>query len=348
MDSPVMSILPVDPTLPTPTLPHSRRFNAVLPMNDIFSEGDIIVSDNGLFFATLREDGCFAVYRGIDDSDPEALLWESGKKQGQGPFFALVQNDGNFCIYQGTDLAHNVGWHWGSQITAKGSRFYGALQDDGNFSIRKGTGPDDSCGLIWASGATDRVESIVEVLHIEYEVELACVLRTSPASLYSETINNCKDAEETHRLLGAIAVTETTAWTNALSARYCADAHFRAPVPVMEGDECRTSSEAMRYEPNGAQTSTRNWGFNTPVNVAPQTSMRASIAVTYSTIAVPYVLLGQLRFESGVRVIGPVKGAFLGTNAHSLTATFAPLAPKPNTARQIERPLRPTEAASAN
>jgi len=339
-----MSTLPAV-TLPIPALPQGRRFEAALPMNEVFHVGDIIVSDNGLFFATLREDGCFAVYRGIDDSDPEALLWQSASKAAEGPFFALVQNDGNFCIYQGTDLAHNAGWHWGSQMTAKGSRFYGALQDDGNFSVRKGTGPDDSCGLIWASGATDRVESIVEVLHIEYEMEQACVLRTSPANLYSETLCNCKNEEETHRVLGAIAVTETTAWTNALSARYCADSHFRAPVPEMDGDECRLSSEAKRYEPNGAQTSTRNWGFNTPVVVSPHTMLRASIAVTYSTIAVPYVLLGQLRFESSVRVVGPVKGAFLGTNAHSLATTFAPLAPKPNTTGRVERPMPPAAGA---
>ena len=342
-----MTTLPTVSSLPTPILLHRRRFSAVLPMNEIFSAGDILVSDNGLFFATLREDGCFAVYRGIDDSDPEALLWESASKPGDGPFFAIVQNDGNFCIYGGTDLAHNTGWHWGSQMTAKGNRFYGALQDDGNFSVRKGNGPDDSCGLIWASGATDRVESIVEVLHIEYALEQACVLRTSPASLYSETINNSSTETETHRVLGAIAVTETTAWTNCLLARYSADTHFRSPVPVMEGDECRLSHDVKRYEPNGAQTSTRNWGFNTPVEVTPGTAIRAAIAVTYSTIAVPYVLLGQLRFESGVRVVGPVKGAFLGTNAHSLIATFAPLDPKPNSGGRIERPLQTMPAADA-
>jgi len=343
-----MTTLPNVPNLAAPALPHARRFNGILPMNEVLHVGDIIVSDNGLFFATLREDGCLAVYRGIDDTDPEALLWESAQKPADGPFFALVQNDGNFCIYQGTGLDNNLGWHWGSQMTAKGSRFYGTLQDDGNFSVRKGTGPDDSCGLIWASGATDRVESIVEVLHIEYELEQACVLRTSPANLYSETINNCRDAQETHRVLGAIAVTETTAWTNALSARYCADSHFRAQVPVMDGEEVRLSEEAKRYEPNGAQTSTRNWGFNTPVCVEANTALRAAIAVTYSTIAVPYVLLGQLRFESGVRVIGPVKGAYLGTNAHSLVATFAPLEPKPNNTLHQRRALRPSLEAGPN
>ncbi|MGO4380195.1 hypothetical protein AB4Z19_18105 [Pseudoduganella sp. RAF19] len=343
-----MTTMPIVANIPTPALPHARRFSSVLPMNEVLQVGDLIVSDNGLFFATLREDGCFAIYRGIDDTDPDALLWESTRKPAEGPFFALVQGDGNFCIYQGTDLEHNAGWHWGSQMTAKGNRFYGTLQDDGNFSIRKGSSPQDSCGLIWASGATDRVESIVEVLHIEYELEQACVLRTSPASLYSETINNTREAQETHRVLGAIAVTETTAWTNAMSARYCADSHFRAPVPIMDGDEFRLCDEAKRYEPNGAQTSTRNWGFNTPVCVEAQTAVRAAIAVTYSTIAVPYVLLGQLRFESGVRVIGPVKGAFLGTNAHSLVATFAPQEPKPNSGKAHRRSLQPVLEVRAN
>jgi hypothetical protein len=116
-------------------------------------------------------------------------------------------------------------------------------------------------------------------------------------------------------------------------------------VPILDGEQYVLSDGGARYVPNGAQTTIRHWGFDTPVNVAPQAAVRAAIGVTYSTIAVPYVLLGQLRFESGVRVLGPLKGAYLGTNAHSLTATFLPLAPAPQHGRSISRALRPLPAA---
>ncbi|UGQ46849.1 hypothetical protein [Massilia endophytica] len=319
--------------------PPGRRHEAMLAMHQIFAVGDYLVSDNGLFTATLREDGTFAIFRGVDSSDPAALLWSSGKAGAPGDYFALVQADGNFCIYRGADLEHNEGWHWGSQITAKGSDFYAAMQDDGNFSIRKGRGPADSCGLIWASGATDRVESIVEVLHIDYDLGGSCVLRTSPASLYSETIGNHAADAEMHRLVGAVAVTETRAWTNSTSARYSADAHFMAAAPQVDGDAVVLSAEGDRFMPNGAHTSTRNWGFDTPVEVAPGSTVRAAIGVTYTTIAVPYVMLGMLRFESGATAAGPLKGAFMGTNAHSLTASF--VAQKGEASRRIERALQP-------
>jgi hypothetical protein len=334
-------------TTPLPAAHRGRRFDAILPMNQVLAVGDYVVAENGLFFATLRDDGVFVVVRGIDSNDPDGLLWDSGKVGAVGPYYAVVHDDGNFCIYQGSDQAHHCGDHWSSQMTAKGSQFYAAMQDDGNFSIRKGKGPQDSCGLIWATGATDRVESIVEVLHIEYDLAEACVLRTSPANLYSETIHNHGNAISSHSLAGAVAITETTAWSNAVSARYCADTHFRAPVPVLDGDECILSDHGARFEPNGAQTTIRHWGFDTPVNVAPQGAVRASIAVTYSTIAVPYVLLGQLRFESGMRVLGPIRGAYLGTNAHSLTATFMPRDAASQQGRIIQRALRPQPASAA-
>jgi hypothetical protein len=318
--------------------PGGKRFDAVLSMGSILAVGDYMVSDNGLFVATLRDDGSFAEFRGVDATDPGALLWSSGKSGAAGAYFALVQADGNFCVYKGTGLEHNEGWHWGSQITAKGSDFYAAMQEDGNFSVRKGKGPADSCGLIWAGGATDRVESIVEVLHIDYDLPGTCVLRTSPASLYSETINNQSESAETHKLVGAIAITETTAWTNSTAARYSPDTAFISAVPQVDGDEIRLSAAGTRFLPNGAHTSTRNWGFDTPVEIAPQSTVRAAIAVTYSTIAVPYIMLGMLRFESGACVVGPLKGAFMGTNAHSLTASF--VAQKGESSRRTERALQ--------
>ncbi|SFU94790.1 hypothetical protein [Pseudoduganella namucuonensis] len=318
-----------------------RRFNGHLPMNQIMHVGDYIVSDNGLFFATLQGDGTVRVYRGIDATDEQGLLWSSRKGGDRGRYFALVQSDGNFCIYQGADLAHNCGWHWGTQITAQGRRFYAAMQDDGNFSIRAGAGPDDSRGVVWASTVTDRVLSIEEVLHIEYDFGNACVLRTSPASQYSETVVNPGAATAARTLAGSVAVTETSSWTNTPAAALGPDVEYRHGVPAVSGDSFVMSDEPVEYVANCAITRLTDWAFDTPYNVPPRASVRATIALTYSTVSVPYVLVGQLRFESGARVVGAIRGNYLGTNAHSLTAGFVPHDPAPNPAKRILRPLRP-------
>ncbi|MBY0239534.1 MAG: hypothetical protein K2X55_09490 [Burkholderiaceae bacterium] len=321
-----------------------RRFTAYLPMNQILQVGDCLVSANGLFFATLRDDGTLRVYRGIDVDDDQGLLWSSRKagSPGQsGQYFALVQSDGNFCIYQGSDLAHNCGWHWGTQMTAQGQQFYAAMQDDGNFSIRAGTGPDDSRGAIWASSVTDHVQSIEEVLHIEYDFAHACVLRTSPANQYSEMVTNHGAQPSTHTLAGTIAITETSSWTNMSAAALGPDVEYRHGVPGIAGEDFILSDEAVDYVANCAVTRLTDWAFDTPYNVPPHASMRAAIALTYSTVSVPYVLVGQLRFESGARVVGTIRGNYLGTNAHSLTASFTPHDPSPNVGKRILRPLRP-------
>ncbi|TWI61150.1 hypothetical protein IP91_04737 [Pseudoduganella lurida] len=318
-----------------------RRFDGVLPMNTAFRTGDILVAGNGLYFATLRADGTFAVFRGIDDNDPAALLWSSGRPGETGPYFAIVQSDGNFCVYRETgDEGSGFGWHWGSQMTAKGNAFYGTMQEDGNFSVRKGQGPADSCGLIWATGATDRVESIVEVLHIEYDLGNACVLRTSPSNVYNETVVNCDKDQKQHRLRGTISVTTTTAWNNDITARYSADAHFRAPVPVVDGEAIELTGAPTPFLPDAAFSASSSWHFDTPVDVAPNASLRSAVSVTYSTISVPYVLLAALRFESGARVVGPLKGSFRGTNPHGTRASFVPHDPLPDNARMFERRLQ--------
>ena len=325
----------------TPIPPHGgRRYDVVLPMNQVLQTGDYIVSANGLFFATLGPDGMFAVHRGIDSADEQSLLWRSRAPGERGRYFALLQQDGNFCVYSGVDLAHNCGWHWGTQMTAQGGQFFAIVQDDGNFAIMAGTGADDSRGTVWASNVTDRVLSIDEVLHIEYDLGAGCVLRTSPSNQYCETVNNHGSMTAVHALCGAIAVTETSSWTNTPATALGPDVEYRYSVPVVSGDAFLMSAEPVAYIANGAATRMDNWTFDTPYNVPPHLSMRAAIALTYSTVSVPYVLIGQLRFESGARVVGALKGAYLGTNAHSMMATFTPHDPTPNHGRRIVRPLR--------
>lgn len=348
----LLHMLSADPAaepIATPPCPShgGRRFEAILPMNQILHVGDYLVSENGLFFATLYGDGTLRVFRGIDSSDEQGLLWRSRSAGERGRYFALVQSDGNFCIYKGADLAHNCGWHWGTQMTAPGSEFYAAMQDDGNFSIRAGAGPDDSRGVVWASSVTDRVLSIEEVLHIEYDLGSSCVLRTSPASQYCETVNNNSAETETRTLSGSVAVTESSSWTNSPPATLGPDVEYRAGVPAIAGDDFVMSDEPVWYVANCATTRLTDWGFDTPYNVAPHTAMRAAIALTYSTVSVPYVLIGQLRFESGARVVAAIKGNYLGTNAHSMTASFTPHDPQPNHAKRILRPLRPLASAVA-
>ncbi|MES2262841.1 MAG: hypothetical protein V4724_30330 [Pseudomonadota bacterium] len=143
------------------------------------------------------------------------------------------------------------------------------------------------------------------------------------------------------RVHRGIVVTESSSWTNSPAATLGADVEYRHGVPAISGDDFIMSDDAVDYVANGASTRLTDWAFDTPYHIAPHTAMRAAIALTYSTVSVPYVLVGQLRFESGARVVGAIRGSYLGTNAHSLTASFTPHDPTPNHARRILRPLRP-------
>jgi hypothetical protein len=325
-----------------PLFKPGRRFDSTVAMNEILAVGDYIVSGNGLFFATLRADGNFCVYRGIDVAHDHALLWGIRKSAEGGQFFARVQADGNFCIYRGTDPMHNQGWHWGTQVKAEGRSFYAAMQDDGNFCIRRGRGADDSQGLVWASGVTDRVETIDEILHIEYALDAARILRTSLASLYSETLHNTGSELEFCTVASAVTVTETSSWSDSLGIRLRSHTAFQPGIPVVDGGDVVLAKKATTYIWNGASAATQNWRFSTPVSVARSQSVRAVVSATYSTISVPYTLIGRLRFESGAEVVGIIKGVYMGSNAHDLTAHFTPLDTRPANTQRVSRRLTPT------
>ena len=304
---------------------HGQRHETILSAQQILHVGDHIVSDNGLFIAILQRDGSFCVFRGLDIGQAEGQLWHTGKPGDDGDYFALLQTDGNFCIYRGTGLHDNQGWHWGTQTTAEGAAFYAVLQDDGNFCIRKGSGLGDSAGLLWASGITDRVDRIEEVLHIEYDLAAAYVLRTSPASLYSETLSNRNPQTEISTVSGSVTVTETSAWTDTLALRAGnGGAGFSPNLPVMAGGRVVLATASVSYVRNGANTGNQHWGFATPVTVPPYATRRVVVSATYSTISVPYILIGRLRFESGAEVIGTVRGVYMGSNAHDLMASYGP------------------------
>lgn len=313
-----------------------------LTTGQLLTTSDYLVSTNGLFFAIIQSDGNFCVYRGSGPGDNHGYLWGTQQLADGGQFFAIVQADGNFAVYKGTGPSDNRGYVWSLAKTAPGGQFFAVMQNDGNFCLYKGTGPADNHGFVWGTMAIDPVEDM-QIASVEYDVAAAKVLQSGPAELYRQTVRNNTTQAQTSSITGSATVSETSGWSDSLAVKVGVSTSFKTGVPFIAEGKIQVSLEVTNtYTWNGSTTTTKTWGFNTPVNVPPHTVIVGLVSATLSTIAVPYTLHGIFLLKSGAKIPGVVSGIYTGTNSHDLTVTFVQQDPVSLQMQSIVAPLQAT------
>jgi len=244
-----------------------------------------------------------------------------------GVFFAIMQDDGNFVVYRGSGPDDSHGPLWATNQLAPGGQFFAIMQDDGNFVVFRGTGPGDNHGPLWATQAMDPVVDY-EISSIDYDIAAAKVLRSGPAELYSQHVNNNLPNQQTSTISGSSSVSETSSWSDSLAVKVGVKTSFQCGVPLLADGKVEVSLEVTNtYTWSGSETRTKTWSFSTPVTILPGGEGVVLVAATISTMAVPYTLTGTLILSSGTRMPGQLKGIYTGTNSHDLTVTFQPLVP---------------------
>jgi len=73
---------------------------------------------------------------------------------------------------------------------------------------------------------------------------------------------------------------------------------------------------------NGSTSTTRKFAWSQPVLVPAKSKVVATVAVTKTTLTVPYTLSGDYVYASGARVAGTNGGTFTGVNSHDLEVTL--------------------------
>jgi len=320
------------------------RSGSILNAWDFLSSGDYIRSSNGFFFATMQGDGNFCVYYGSGPSDNQGFLWGTGSAQGNGAYFAIMQDDGNFCVYKGTGPSDNHGVVWaamGHHPPGAGNPFFAIMQDDGHFVVYKGTGPSDNRGVVWASDQYDPVVKVDPISRIDYDLGDAQILSTSFPELLSETLQNQgSQASQTSQLGGSQTFTETQAWSDSLAIQIGVQTSFESEVPFVEDEKVTISEQITNtYTWSGSTTTSTTWTFNVGVTVPPMSNMKATVAVTSTTISVPYTLTGTVVLRSGKTMTGQVRGTYTGTNSHDVVITYVQLSPGGQEVTSTTQPL---------
>jgi hypothetical protein len=164
----------------------------------------------------------------------------------------------------------------------------------------------------------------VEVSSIEYDLSTAKILFSGPRELYRQTLVNNTGQPQTTSINGSTSVSETSGWSDSKAYKIGVSTKFTAEIPFVGKSEVSVSADVTTtFTQNGSTQKTRTWGFTAPVTVPLHTTIVALVAVTTSTITVPYTLKGTAILTSGARLPGRTfKGVYTGSNSHDLTVTY--------------------------
>lgn len=129
-----------------------------LPIRAALLNDQFLVSPNGAFFALLKQNGDFGVYRGSRPSDNKGLVWsakvEFDMSQRQIPpeFMVFVAESGH--VHVAEKMRTNVNKLWSSPTNnafPAGGNYFMALHDDGSLRLHVGTEPANRSGTVWSS-----------------------------------------------------------------------------------------------------------------------------------------------------------------------------------------------------
>jgi hypothetical protein len=299
-----------------------------------------MTSPSGFFYAFLTAQGEFIVARGDPSTmDKPDVLWSSQSAQPKDSntyeasisnvFFAIMRQDGELIfrvVGQGAPPSDD----WTPTVR---------LEDDGALRIHF-LSPNGTDTIGWTSNATDPVADVVEIKSIDYDVANAVVSNPTPEGLYSQTVTNDSDHQQTSSVTGSVNVELTSGWSDSLAVKVGVSTTFSAGIPAIASGKVTVSLDVTNtYTWNGSSSTSQSFGFNTPVTVDPHTTVEVLIVATQSTITVPYVLTGKFTLQSGTAVQGTIHGMYTGTDSHDLTVKYVNQGQDDFTAR----PLLPSE-----
>jgi hypothetical protein len=126
--------------------------------------------------------------------------------------------------------------------------------------------------------------------------------------------------QQSTTISGEKTVTDTQGWENTYGVKVTMSGGIKIPLI---SDFKVTVEGSASWTQNGETSTTRTFAWQQPVLVPPKSKVVATVAVTKTTLVVPYTLSGDYVYSSGARVAGTNGGTFTGVNSHDLEVTLA-------------------------
>jgi hypothetical protein len=164
----------------------------------------------------------------------------------------------------------------------------------------------------------DQVQEFVGY-SIDYDLTRAQILHSELRTLDTVTNINATNVQQTTTVSGSQKDTETHGWDTTFTVT--AWAEFSVKIPLIHETKFHLEGSCA-WKQNGSESSEQTFSWEQPVIVPTKSKVVARIAVTDTTISVPYTLSGDYLYRSGTSVAGAIGGTFSGTSGHDLQVSL--------------------------
>jgi hypothetical protein len=155
---------------------------------------------------------------------------------------------------------------------------------------------------------------------ISYDRANATIAATNVDELDKVTHTNKTTVQQDTTISGQRTVTDTHGWstTFGVTVSMASKVSF---FGLVDGNLTVTGSAS--FTQNGSTSETRTFSWQQPVHVPAKSQVVATVAVTRSTLVVPYTLSGDCVYRSGARAAGTVAGTYHGVSSNDLEVKLA-------------------------
>jgi Clostridium epsilon toxin ETX/Bacillus mosquitocidal toxin MTX2 len=166
-----------------------------------------------------------------------------------------------------------------------------------------------------------QVDAVVEFAgnSISYDLDQLQITAASLESLDRVTNTNSTNVQQSTTISGEKTVTDTQGWSNTYGVKVTISGGIKIPLV---SDFKVTVEGSASWTQNGSTSTTRKFAWQQPVLVPAKSKVVATVAVTKTTLTVPYTLSGDYVYSSGARVAGTNGGTFTGVTSHDLEVTL--------------------------
>jgi hypothetical protein len=155
---------------------------------------------------------------------------------------------------------------------------------------------------------------------ITYNTAGAVITVSGLEQLDSVTDINQTTVLQSTTISGQRMVTNTQGWSDTFGLKVTVSGGLGIPF-VSHGMISVEGSASFTH--NGTSSEAQTFAWQQPVLVPAKSRVVMTVAVTRTTIVVPYTMSGTFLYSDGHREPGLINGTYTGTNSHDLEVTLA-------------------------
>ncbi len=150
---------------------------------------------------------------------------------------------------------------------------------------------------------------------LNYNVALAKITSANLLELDRIDHRNGSSVAQSTAITGTKTTTDTHTWTKEKAVKVTVKTEVGLPLV---GSTDITIEGSYTWTDSGTHEEANTFTWNQPVIVPAQRRVIGTIAITKTTLEVPYSIVGDFVYESGFRVAGTVGGMYAGSQGHDL------------------------------